>query len=198
VWEKPARQLVTSLGLTPELVQRACAALEAESSQGNPINNPSAILCHRLQQGWVPPEPEPPPEEDITDPEEEQIALIPQAERKPLPPIVDCQGREHEAYAWFSSLMGEVQLCLPRETFDAWLRGAALEDVACREGEAPRLTIRLANRFAYEWVSQRLHTTIQRIVDAMLGCPIEIVYIAPEVEETGRNDSELTEKEREH
>ena len=121
-----------------------------------------------------------------------------QVERKPLPPIIDSRGREYEAYAWFGALMEEVQLCMPRETFDAWLRGAALEDVACREGEAPRLTIRLANRFAYEWVSQRLNTAIQRTADAMLGYPIEIVYIAPEVEEAGRNVTEPTQKERVH
>ncbi|MBN1312867.1 MAG: hypothetical protein JXB30_15745 [Anaerolineae bacterium] len=187
VWEKPARRLVTSLRLTPELVQHACAALEAESAQGKPINNPGAILCHRLLQGWVPPEPEPPPEEDITGTEEEQFALMPRVERMPLPPIVDRHGREHEAYAWFASLMGEVQLCMPRETFDAWLRGAVLEDVNRQEGEATRLTIRLANRFAYEWVSQRLHTAIQRMVDAMLGCPAEIIYTAPELEEAERN-----------
>jgi hypothetical protein len=46
---------------------------------------------------------------------------------------------------------------------------------------------RLANLFAYEWVSQRLHTIIQRIADAMLGCPVEIVYTALEAEEAGRN-----------
>ena len=79
-----------------------------------------------------------------------------------------------------------------------WLRGAALEDVDYREGEAPRLTIRLANRFAYEWVSQRLNTAIQRIADAMLGWTAEIVYTAPEAEEAGRNVTEPTQKERVH
>jgi hypothetical protein len=198
VWEKPARQLVTSLGLTPELVQRACAALEAESARGKPINNPRAILCHRLQQGWIPPEPATHPEEDVAGPEEGQIAQPPQAECKPLPPIVDCQGREHEAYDWFEALREEIQLCVPRETFDAWLRGAVLENVVCQDNETPQLTIRLANRFAYEWVSQRLHSTIQRTADAMLGYPIEIVYIAQEMEGAGRNVTELTEKERVH
>jgi hypothetical protein len=54
------------------------------------------------------------------------------------------------------------------------------------------LTIRLANRFAHEWVSQRLHTVIQRIADAMLGCPVEIVYTHRSGSRRGRAECYLS------
>ncbi|NLH06516.1 MAG: chromosomal replication initiator protein DnaA [Chloroflexi bacterium] len=71
---------------------------------------------------------------------------------------------------------GELQLQLPRETFDAWLRGARL--IAYEDGT---YIIGVHNNFAREWLDKRLKKTVVRTVGRIAGRTVEVRFVvAPE------------------
>jgi hypothetical protein len=175
VWRTRAQKVVHEWALAPEQVERACAALADEIKGGADFENPPALLLSRLRSGWEPHEivREEPPEVDGLEDDDDPFMddwKIEEPVKPPFPPIADAYGREHEAEKWFDWLKGELQMQLPRETFDTWLRWAELSDYQPPSGAEPGcLVIGLSNQYAYEWVKHRLHTVIQQLVDRLIG-----------------------------
>lgn len=69
----------------------------------------------------------------------------------------------------------ELRLQMPRDAFDAWLKGARLSEVRgdCYVLEAP-------NVYAREWLEHRLRSTIVRTLSYAAGREVEIEFIVTE------------------
>jgi hypothetical protein len=186
VFRSRAKVLVESLNLSPEKASRACEALEEEIRAGSDIRNRAAVLASRLEEGWKPPEPEEP--DYLTglydDPSDEwEREPPPEPDRPPLPEVVDAQGRGHDAYEWFDGVKRELELQLPRDTYNTWLRSAELTGYQPPGENAPTvLTIRLQNRYGHEWFKGRLDKVIKRHLDRVLGTDVERRYVFPDAE----------------
>jgi hypothetical protein len=189
VFRSRARALVASLNLSPEKASRACEALEEEIKAGSDIRNRAAVLASRLEEGWEPPEPEKPDYltgfyDDSSD--ELKREPPPEPDRPPLPEVVDAQGRGHDAYEWFDGVKRELELQLPRDTYNTWLRQAELEGYQPPgEDTPPVVTIRLQNRYGHAWFKGRLDKVIKRHLDRLLGADVERRYTFPD---TGKDD----------
>jgi len=72
---------------------------------------------------------------------------------------------------WHATL-GELQLQMPKATFDTWVRST--HAVAYRDGE---LTVGVPSPYAKEWLENRLHTTIARTLTGIVGRAIQVQYI---------------------
>jgi hypothetical protein len=186
VFRSRARTLVASLDLSPEKASRACEALEEEIKAGSDIRNRAAVLASRLEDGWEPPEPKKPDDfagfyDDPNGGWEREPP--PEPDRPPLPEVVDAQGRGHDAYEWFDDVKRELELQLPRDTYNTWLRPAELEGYEPPGEDAPPVvTIRLHNRYGHEWFKGRLDKVIKRHLDRVLGTEVERRYVFPEAE----------------
>ncbi len=67
---------------------------------------------------------------------------------------------------------GELQLQLPRETFDTWLRNARL--VAHEDGT---FIIGVGNIYAREWLEQRLKKVVVRTLGRIAGRSVEVRFV---------------------
>jgi hypothetical protein len=186
VFRSRARALVTSLDLSPEKASRACEALEEEIKAGSDIRNRAAVLASRLEEGWEPPKPEKSDYlagfyDDLSDDWEREP--LPEPDRPPLPEVVDAQGRGHGAYEWFDGVKSELELQLPRDTYNTWLRSAELESYEPPgEDMPPVVTIRLHIRYGHAWFKGRLDKVIKRHLDRVLGTEVERRYTFPDAE----------------
>jgi DNA-binding transcriptional ArsR family regulator len=194
VWRSQAEHVVRQYKLTPELVQRACAAIEREVAKGRRIGNAPAVLLSRFRAGWDPP---PLPAEKSVDYETVAMRSLPPPEppRKPLPSIIDVTGVEREAYKWFEAFKEQLQLQLPRDTFKTWLRDSELVDYRPpNEERAGELIIYLDKHTAPEWVNNRLHKAVQRSANFFAGVDLEVRFTTnqPEVAPTDTNRKQLT------
>jgi hypothetical protein len=184
VFRSRARALVASLNLSPEKASRACEALEEEIRAGSDIRNRAAVLASRLEEGWEPPEPGKPDDRFYDDPNDEwEWEPPPEPDRPPLSKVVDARGCSHDAYEWFDDVKREMELQLPRDTYNTWLRSAELEDYQPPgEDSPPVVTIRLHIRYGHEWFKRRLDKVIKRHLDRLLGADVERRYVFPEAE----------------
>jgi len=67
--------------------------------------------------------------------------------------------------------LAELQLELTRATFNIWLRDAKL--VACEDGV---FVIGVTNAYARDWLANRLHPTIVRILTRLAGEQVEVRF----------------------
>jgi hypothetical protein len=70
---------------------------------------------------------------------------------------------------------GEIQLQMPREAFDTWLRSAKLLKGRKRNGSI-RLTIGVHNVYAREWLEYRLKKVVHRVVTQIAKCEVELTF----------------------
>lgn len=83
--------------------------------------------------------------------------------------------------AVWQAALGELQLQMPRATFDTWLKGTHV--IAYEDG---LLVIGTQNTFAKDWLENRLEGTIKRTVTGVLGRSVELrfrVRARPKVED---------------
>lgn len=73
--------------------------------------------------------------------------------------------------AWQATL-AQLQMEMPKATFDTWVREARLLAV---EGEI--FTVEVANAYIREWLENRLSSTIRRILSGILNQPVEIHFV---------------------
>lgn len=186
VFRSQARKLVMALNLSPEKVGRACAALDAEINAGTKIKNRPAVLVSRLEAGWIPPDPE---KSGYSAGSKHELSSnwewepVPRPERFPLPEVVDAQVHFHDAYKWFEGVKRDLELQLPRETYDMCIRQAELADYQPPgEGSPPVIIIRLHDLHAKEWVKHRLDKIVERGIKRTLGVETERRYISPDAE----------------
>jgi hypothetical protein len=70
--------------------------------------------------------------------------------------------------------LGELRLQMTKATFDQWLLGS----VVVREASTPlSLTVAVRNRYAQEWLANRLHNVIVRALAAVAGYRVQICYV---------------------
>jgi hypothetical protein len=72
----------------------------------------------------------------------------------------------------WESAHDQLQLQIPREAFDSWLRHARL--VGYEEG---RYTIGVLNIYAREWLEHRLKTVVVRTLSYTAGEPVEVEFV---------------------
>ena len=69
---------------------------------------------------------------------------------------------------------GQLQLQMPRETFDTWLRSARLITV---DQETNTYVLGVANPYAKEWLEHRLDKVISRTLSQIAGTPSKVKYV---------------------
>ena len=72
---------------------------------------------------------------------------------------------------WETSL-GQLQLQMPRPTYDTWLKGTT---GLAMEGDS--LTVAVSTPFAAEWLERRMYQVIQRTVAAVAACPLQVRFL---------------------
>ena len=72
---------------------------------------------------------------------------------------------------WHATL-GELQLQMPKATFDTWVRPTRA--IEYRDGA---MTVGVHSPYAKEWLENRLHTTIQRTVNGIVGRSVDVHYV---------------------
>lgn len=106
----------------------------------------------------------PPSSEDMPEPEPEVESI----------PTTDALGRERDAHDIWKVALGELQLQLPREAFDTWLRGSRL--VSCEDGT---YTIGVSNTYAREWLEHRMKKVIVRTLSQIAGQDVTLEVVTP-------------------
>ncbi len=67
---------------------------------------------------------------------------------------------------------GQIQLEMPRASYDTWVRDAEL--LAYEDGE---FIVGVRNAYARDWLQSRLLSTVQRILSGMAGRTVEVRFI---------------------
>lgn len=91
--------------------------------------------------------------------------------------------------AWQATL-GQLQMELPKATYDTWLR-----DARFIQHENQIFTIGVENAYARDWLENRLTTTASKLLSGMMDCPQDIRFVFQSHEEIP-NDSERHPVER--
>ena len=81
-------------------------------------------------------------------------------------------ARSHSPAELWQTALGELQLQLPRETFDTWLRSARL--IAHEDGT---FIIGVHNIYAREWLEQRLKKVIVRTLGRLAQRVVEVRFV---------------------
>jgi chromosomal replication initiator protein len=72
---------------------------------------------------------------------------------------------------WHATL-GELQLQMPKATFDTWVRPT--HAISYHDGE---MTVGVHSPYAKEWLENRLHTTISRTLTGIVGRNVHVHYV---------------------
>lgn len=75
---------------------------------------------------------------------------------------------------WHATL-GELQLQMPKATFDTWVRPT--HAISYHDGE---MTVGVHSLYAKEWLENRLHTTISRTITGIVGRAVNVHYVVKE------------------
>lgn len=75
------------------------------------------------------------------------------------------------AQAW-QSVLGQLQMEMPRSAFDTWVR-----DTQAVHFENNELKIKAGNSYACKWLEDRLTMTVQRLLVGVLGCEITVQFV---------------------
>jgi chromosomal replication initiator protein len=77
---------------------------------------------------------------------------------------------------------GQIQLEMPRASYDTWVRDAEL--LAYEDGE---FIVGVRNAYARDWLQSRLLSTVQRILSGMAGRTVEVRFIVWQDELVGED-----------
>ena len=75
----------------------------------------------------------------------------------------------HEAW---QSALGELQLEMPKASFDTWVRDTQL--VSCEDGS---FTIGVRNAYAREWLESRLTSTVTRLLMGIMNRDVQVSFV---------------------
>jgi chromosomal replication initiator protein len=76
------------------------------------------------------------------------------------------------AEAIWRATLGELQLRMPRATYDTWLKNSAL--LAYEDG---CFIIGVPNAYAKDWLEQRLHGLVKRVLESVAGHTVELHFV---------------------
>jgi hypothetical protein len=78
----------------------------------------------------------------------------------------------YEASLVWQTAYGDLQLQLPRETFNTWLRNAKL--LSCEDDV---FTIGVDNQYAVEWLKHRLHHVVLDVLKRIVEKEVSVNYV---------------------
>src|SRR6476619_5978118 len=73
--------------------------------------------------------------------------------------------------AW-QSVLGQLQMEMPRASFDAWVRDT--KPVSYRDGT---LTIGVRNAYARDWLESRLASTVSRLLVGIMNASVAVNFV---------------------
>jgi chromosomal replication initiator protein len=73
--------------------------------------------------------------------------------------------------AWQSAL-GQLQMEMPRASFDTWVRGTRV-----LRHERGTLTIAVQNAYARDWLETRLHETTSKMLTDLMETPLQVQFV---------------------
>jgi chromosomal replication initiator protein len=85
--------------------------------------------------------------------------------------------------AWQAAL-GQLQMEMPKATFETWVRGAEL--AAYEDGD---FTIEVPNAYARDWLEGRLSSTVRRLLTGLMNRSVNVRFIV------GQNPVDMPEEE---
>lgn len=158
-----AKQLSEDPWVTMDRINRWAEELAADWSLSD--QKRSGYLVKRLREHIEPPATA---EIAVEEYEEVEVLYIPPAPKpaphdpnKPRPPHLIWQA----AY-------GQLEVSVPRETFDTWLRDCCL--IAYEDGT---YVLGVANAYAVEWLTERLQKQIARTLTHLAGRTCEVQFV---------------------
>lgn len=77
-----------------------------------------------------------------------------------------------DAEQFWQAALGELQLEMPRATFDTWVRDAEL--LAYEDGS---FIIGVQNAYARDWLQTRLLSTVKRVLTRIVGSTVEVRFV---------------------
>ena len=80
-------------------------------------------------------------------------------------------GKELSAVEVWRATLGELQLQLPRTTFDTWLKST--EGISYHNSQ---FVVEVPTPFAVAWLERRMYQSIQRTVERVTGSPADIQF----------------------
>ena len=80
-------------------------------------------------------------------------------------------GKELSAAEVWRAALGELQLQLPRNTFDTWLKPT--EGISYRDSQ---FVVEVPTTFAVAWLERRMYQSIQKTVEKVTGGPADIQF----------------------
>ncbi len=92
--------------------------------------------------------------------------------------------------AW-QSVLGQLQMEMPRASFDSWVR-----DTKAASFEEGVMTITTRNAYARDWLESRLASTVQRLLVGILNQSVLVQFVvgdAPEQDLESSNEEEQQE-----
>ncbi len=91
--------------------------------------------------------------------------------------------------AWHS-VLGQLQMEMPRAAFDTWVRDTLL--IRCEEGVA---VVGVRNAYARDWLENRLASTVSRLLAGLMNQPIETRFVVSNGHDGGEDVAEEIEPE---
>ena len=88
--------------------------------------------------------------------------------------------------AW-QSVLGQLQMEMPRASFDTWVRDT--KPVSYQDGT---LTIGVRNAYARDWLESRLASTVSRLLVGIMNASVAVNFVV------NGNDSEVAMDEASH
>ena len=79
----------------------------------------------------------------------------------------------HDAITIWQAVLGELQLCVPKPSYDTWLQGTSGGSFV-----NGRFTVSTPNAFVSEMLERRMHSVISQAVEKVVGEGVEITFQA--------------------
>lgn len=90
-------------------------------------------------------------------------------------PILDQrtnEGRNMSPNQAWQSVLGQLQMEMPRASFDTWVRDSRPVDWG-----AGILKVGVRNAYTRDWLESRLLSTVQRLLAGMLDCTVDVRFV---------------------
>ena len=96
-----------------------------------------------------------------------------QADEEQAPaPMWDGPAPDPEASQLWHTVLADLQMQVPRPTFETWLKPTA--GMVIENGDAEVMVVMVPTRFALEWLEKRLYLSMQRTLVKVAGRPLEL------------------------
>lgn len=155
--------------VTPELAERWTRWI-AYARANLDLKSPVGIAFHRLK---IDATAEPPEFHAVVDWENDQALQAGSAPPNDTPVSTTTQEHDPRANAVWHAVCGELQLQMSRATYDTWVRPSRAVAIDA-DGY---LVVHVHSPYAREWLTTRLHTTIERTVEGIVGKALRVRYI---------------------